>query len=835
MITPRSFQALFLRYRALHRAIRFFPRKIVGPDGVLVGRMERIRIVGNLLEVRGWTRASSVVVSVDGQHLMTLAPAVARPDVAAAWGIRTQSGFEFEVPLAAGRASVSFLSDGHEVACPLPHPGWLRLRAEDMRLGLGLGWAGLRGLPAIHRYLSSSDSQTRDSAKMRLKHLLGIGIHARRDHLFSITPPATPRPVTPDAGRVTIILPVYNAFDDLRECLSRVADHSGAQWHLILVEDCSSDPRIRPFLRDWAQQRPAGQTTLLENDTNLGFVGSVNRGFAAALPCGAPVVLLNSDAFLPDGWVPRLLAPLADPTVASVTPMCNDAEIMNVPVICQRSDMRPGEADRLDLIARDRLAQAPVVDLPTGVGFCMAIAPAWLMREPQFDTAFGRGYGEEVDWCRKIRRMGGRHVALPSLFVEHRGGGSFLSDAKRQLIAAHGQIIRQRYPEYDAEVQEFIAADPLIGPRLLLGLARIAAAQEDVPVYLGHALGGGAEDTVQRRVQADLAEGRSSVVLRVGGRFRYMVELHSPDGVTHGSTDDETSLTALLAMLPRREVIYVCGVGDLDAHELPDRLIDWSAAQGARLCLEIHDYFPVSPSYTLLNHRGHYDGPPMPAAHGADPAHQFVTRDRRRVDLAEWQGNWGRALRHADRVVVFSQSSRDVITSVWPDLETGQAITLWPHPPLHTVPRVSHMPQVPARRIGVLGNIGLQKGIAVLDHLSRQLSVSKGERLVVIGNIDPTYPLSRAALVHGGYLRAEIAALAERYEIDCWLIPSIWPETFSFTTREALATGLPVWCFDLGAQAEALRDAGQSAHVIPCPDDARSGARLILGHVMGRD
>ncbi len=44
-----------------------------------------------------------------------------------------------------------------------------------------------------------------------------------------------------------------------------------------------------------------------------------------------------------------------------------------------------------------------------------------------------------------------------------------------------------------------------------------------------------------------------------------------------------------------------------------------------------------------------------------------------------------------------------------------------------------------------------------------------------------------------------------RYGITDWLIPSIWPETFSFATHEALDTGLPVWCFDLGAQSEAVR------------------------------
>ena len=38
--------------------------------------------------------------------------------------------------------------------------------------------------------------------------------------------------------------------------------------------------------------------------------------------------------------------------------------------------------------------------------------------------------------------------------------------------------------------------------------------------------------------------------------------------------------------------------------------------------------------------------------------------------------------------------------------------------------------------------------------------------------------------------------------IDIILIPSICPETFSYTISEAMEMGLPVACFNIGAQAE---------------------------------
>ena len=59
--------------------------------------------------------------------------------------------------------------------------------------------------------------------------------------------------------------------------------------------------------------------------------------------------------------------------------------------------------------------------------------------------------------------------------------------------------------------------------------------------------------------------------------------------------------------------------------------------------------------------------------------------------------------------------------------------------------------------------------------------------------------------VHGKYSRPQLPGLLEKYGVSVILIPSVWPETFSFTTSEALLLGYPVICFDIGAQAERVK------------------------------
>lgn len=629
----------------------------------------------------------------------------------------------------------------------------------------------------------------------------------------------------PPRTAITIVVPVYNAFDVLREALARVAAHTDLPWHLIAVEDCSTDPAVRPWLRDWAAEQNAvraGSVTLLENAQNLGFIRSVNRAFAEAVRRGDHVVLLNSDALVPEGWASRLLAPiLALDAVATVTPMSNDAEIVNVPVICRPQALAQGEAEALDAQARQFHAPTSWAEAPTGVGFCMAMSIGHLKRRPVLDTAFGRGYGEEVDWCQRVRKSGARHILAGNLFVEHRGGQSF-GPEKLALIRANGAIVSSRYPAYDAEVQDFIRADPLISPRLALALALAGhrAGGRPVTLFVAHSLGGGAELYLGQRIAALLEEDPAAavLVLRLGGARRWQLELHLPEGVTSGATDDFDFVLALLRPVAALKVVYSNIVGDPDPIAVPDLLLRLLRGAGDKLEVLFHDYLPVSPSYTLLDETGRYRGVPQPGDRKPDlpsPAHQSRRPDGSSADLGEWRAVWGRLLAAADDITVFSQDSAAIVAEAFP-LLAGR-LNVRPHR-LVATPARAPLPVRGAKvLIGVPGNIGHQKGIEVLSRLSSLLA-GQGVGLVVIGNVDPAFPLAPGAMVHGSYEAADLGSLAARYGLSAWFIPSIWPETFSYTTHEALATGLSVISFDLGAQGEAIRRAtanGAPGGVLP--------------------
>ena len=814
---------LYQKYRRQHLAAITRGVPLFAPEGSLVGYIDELRYHAGRVHVSGWTIATGLALVLPGRTKgiarSTRRPDVvrARPDLCSAHG--DQLGFAGDILWSGEMVSIAFdhMVDGEKIGriyIPLPQPSATSLRAARRRVTWRFAKAAAGTLLPVVASIIRRQSLDRDALRRRFRLPESLSDDTKiLDRTLFLNPQGS-APVSPT--EITIILPVYNAFDLLREALRRVEAHTDLDWHLIAVEDCSPDERVRPWLRDWAAER-SDRVTLIENTRNLGFIGSVNRAFGLATP-DRTVVLLNTDALVPEGWASRLVAPiLADKQIASVTPMSNDATIFSIPAIGLSRQLPEGAADHIDETART-LSRALVAEAPTGVGFCMAISSAGLAAVPQFDTVFGKGYGEEVDWCQRTRALGFRHVGIGNLFVEHRGGASFGSEVKTAAIAASSRIIAGRYPDFDREVQEFIADDPLRGARLALALAWAAAATKGcgdskLSVYVGHSMGGGAETWLARRVAQDLASERPAVILRLGGAARFKIEVHSDAGTITAATDSVVVLKRLLTPLRDERFVYSCGVGDPTGVEIPGILIDLTGPD-SDLQVHFHDYWPISPSYALLDSDAVFRGIPDPDT--ADSAHWARHSDGKPVSLREWRAAWTRLIDAASQLRVYSADSARIVGAVWPDY--AHRIVVRPHDlviPNLTTDSASWANDRPGT-IGVLGAIGLYKGAGYLSRIAAALNQRRNApKLVIIGEFDLSFPLPSGVTVTGRYQVEDLPTLIARHRIQAWLMPSVVPETFSFTTHEMLASGLPVMSFDLGAQGDAVKAAGSQGWILP--------------------
>ena len=167
---------------------------------------------------------------------------------------------------------------------------------------------------------------------------------------------------------VDIIVPVYDGMKYLERLLASI-EKTEISYRLILIDDASPDPATKEFLQHYVQSHE--KATLVRNAQNLGFVGSVNRGLAMAR---GHVVILNTDVELPAGWLERLIAPIVkDTTVASATPFTNSGTICSFPLFNQNNTLFNAiPVDQIDRFFQE--IRSLYTDIPTGVGFCMAMS-----------------------------------------------------------------------------------------------------------------------------------------------------------------------------------------------------------------------------------------------------------------------------------------------------------------------------------------------------------------------------------------------------------------------------------------------------------------------------
>lgn len=280
---------------------------------------------------------------------------------------------------------------------------------------------------------------------------------------------------------IDVIVPVYRGAAATRRCLASVlANAQHALASIVVVDDASPEADIVAYVDSLAAAR---HIELVRNERNLGFVHAVNLGMARHVD--RDVVLLNSDTEVANDWLDRLASCAAgDANVATVTPFSNRATICSYPF----EGWTGGIPGTLGLAALDRLFadvnEGRCHHLPTGVGFCMYIRRACLDAVGSFDhERFGRGYGEENDFCLRAAHAGWRNVLAADVFVFHEGAVSF-ADERVVLMEAAGRSLVERHPDYPAKVAAFVAADPLRDLRAAVDVARRAqSAVEAEQVY----------------------------------------------------------------------------------------------------------------------------------------------------------------------------------------------------------------------------------------------------------------------------------------------------------------------------------------------------------------
>lgn len=598
---------------------------------------------------------------------------------------------------------------------------------------------------------------------------------------------------------IDIIIPVYNGYRYLEKLLTSVR-RTAMKYRLILIDDKSPDERVMPYLQEYA----AGddRVMLLQNEENLGFVQTVNRGFEAAKN---HIALVNTDVELPQQWLERLMLPiLLDAKVASATPYTNCGTICSFPKYGQDNklflDLSLAEIDD-----EFKKIEPHYEELPSGVGFCMGINRDVLREIGPFDAeTFGKGYSEENDWCRRAVESGYYNVQVENLYVFHNHGGSFNSEDKKKYLAENFKKLLIKHPGYDKEIDCFAVHDPNGVIRQLVTFRLLKKYLKGKKILaIEHALGGGAESYLINKKKKCLEDGNAFIILRYEIlKNYYSITYEWEDLSLQMQYRSGHDLKRVLEYLSPDE-IWINEIATYpDLFEQLESIREVSAQNHVPVRMLFHDYFAVCPTINLINQEDCYCALP-----DRETCNRCFSSNRSLQvpycsSIDQWRENWGTFLRSCAEVVVFSESTRDIAEKTFGQLDNLRII---PH-------EIGYMPHIEKKNkttgtlnIGLLGVLSKHKGGAIVRALLDLIEEEHLDiRIKLIGSSEKVIdsPLFSQT---GPYTRGAIPYLTLENDIDIFLIPSIWPETFSYTTEEIMRMGMPIMCFDIGAPAERVK------------------------------
>jgi len=170
--------------------------------------------------------------------------------------------------------------------------------------------------------------------------------------------------------------------------------------------------------------------------------------------------------------------------------------------------------------------------------------------------------------------------------------------------------------------------------------------------------------------------------------------------------------------------------------------------------------------------------------------------------VAEWRFEWQNFLLRQDKIIAPSQDTKSRICKFFKNID----ITVIEHG--INFSKTTYKPLIDKHfRVAFVGVVCRHKGGDIINSL---VAKNTGDCIEfhIFGKSEYSEleKSRRGYKYHGEYKREELAFLLQKNKINLVCFLQIWPETYSYTVNEAVAAGIPVLSFDIGAGAQRIKD-----------------------------
>ena len=620
--------------------------------------------------------------------------------------------------------------------------------------------------------------------------------------------------------KIDIIVPIYNAFEYTQECIKSVLKHTDLSLNrLVLINDKSPDEKILPMLLKYKSENSDKNIEVVDNEENLGFVKTVNKGM---LLSESDVILLNSDTEVTKNWIEKITAcAYSNEYIATVTPLTNNGTIASVPNFGIDNELPKNMSldeysQMIENISAHRYPQ-----LTTGNGFCLFIKRSVIDEIGVFDDeTFGKGYGEENDFCYRALDYGYSHVLCDDTFIYHKGTQSFkkenLTASRAALIDKHMALLKAKYPLYVNKTDLFLAINPLKDIQENIDL-NIALYKKKKILYLVNewetdmVMTGGTSLHLKDIILANNKNNIASLVLAPDkfdlSRFKlYLYTDSYAREIANYKTDinqySQIAYTNNCCIKMLENIFESFKIDILHVHHFLFHsfdAIDIAKKYNVYSVVTLHDLYMICPSINKVYKDKYceYDS-------SSNCKDCLKKRYGLGNDIIEnWQKTCKNVLSKFDLRIVPSENTQKLFKAIYPELdfevvEHGVEVI-----------DVSCVKPVKANgcfNVAFVGAMAIHKGGNILKELKNK-NVGKDIKIHLFGKseIPALYKSNANYINHGPYTRGELPKLLIENGIDLVCIFATWPETYSYTLTECYMAHIPVLTFDLGAVGDRVK------------------------------
>jgi len=235
--------------------------------------------------------------------------------------------------------------------------------------------------------------------------------------------------------RISIIVPVYNKWEETKACLDSLMKTKTDDDEVIVMDNGSNDD-VAASLAFYSGIKGR------HNDENLGFPKAVNQG--VSLASGEYVCIMNNDIVVAGNWIDLLIDHIEKGHADIVGPITNESSGKQARLVKIYRNY-----EELEITAREvaEVNQARFTEVGWLIGFLMVCPRTIFEKLGGFDERYKMGNWEDIDFCYSAKQAGYTLAIAEDVYVHHFGTASFKEDiiGYRKLLKDNQVLFEEKW------------------------------------------------------------------------------------------------------------------------------------------------------------------------------------------------------------------------------------------------------------------------------------------------------------------------------------------------------------------------------------------------------